>query len=159
MKKLALLAILTCSMVIRQETRAQIRFNVNLNIGSQPAWGPVGYDRVDYYYLPDIDAYYNVPQRQFIYLEGNRWIFAGALPSRYRGYNLYNGYKVVVNEPKPYLRANDYRIKYERYKGGRGPSQEMIRDSHDEKYRNNHGNKEHENNGRKEGKGKGRGRD
>jgi hypothetical protein len=48
---------------------AQVR--VNINIGSQPVWGPVGYDHVDYYYLPDIETYYYVPTRQFVYF--NKW--------------------------------------------------------------------------------------
>lgn len=148
------------SMAIQQQTHAQVKININL--GGQPVWGPVGYDRVDYYYLPDIDAYYNVPQRQFIYLEGNRWIFSYALPSRYGGYDLYNGYKVVVNDPRPYLRPDVYRVKYGKYKGGKGPKQLIIRDSHDERYKNNDRNdNDHEDrgNGKNKGKGKGKGHD
>lgn len=64
---------------------------------------------MDYYYLPDIQAYYYVPQRQFIYQEGGRWVFAASLPDRCRSYDLYRGYKVVVNEPRPYLRNDVYR--------------------------------------------------
>ncbi|HQS04855.1 MAG TPA: hypothetical protein PLT16_04385, partial [Daejeonella sp.] len=75
--------------------KAQVR--VNINLGAQPEWGPTGYNHVDYYYLPDIETYYYVPKRQFIYLENGRWLFMSALPSRYRGYDLNNGYKVVIN--------------------------------------------------------------
>lgn len=160
MKKLTILAILFFSIGMHQQTHGQVRLNINLNLGSQPAWGPVGYDRVDYYYMPDIDAYYNVPQRQFIYLEHNRWIFASSLPSRYSGYNLYSGYKVVVNEPQPYLRGNVYRDKYADYRGGRGPRQEIIRDSHDERYKNNgRNNNHHEDRGNGKNKGRGNGKD
>jgi hypothetical protein len=109
-------------------TEAQI----TINIGAQPNWGPVGYDRVDYYYLPDIDAYYSVPQRQFIYLSGRNWVFRSSLPARYRNYDLYHGYKVVVNEPRPYLRNDVHRNMYARYQGDR--SQPFIRDHHKEKY-------------------------
>lgn len=117
-----------------QKADAQIRIGLNINIGTQPVWGPVGYDHVDYYYMPDIDAYYYVPQRQFIYLEGNRWVFAASLPARYRGYDLYGGYKVVINEPRPYLRNTYYRTHYVKYKNWRGPRQVVIRDSHDNRY-------------------------
>ena len=48
---------------------AQIHVNLNFNIDSQPIWGPTGYDYVEYYYLPDIEVYYNVPQHRFIYFE------------------------------------------------------------------------------------------
>jgi len=153
MKKLTVLAILFFSIAIHQQTNAQIKFSLNLNLGSQPAWGPVGYDHVDYYYMPDIDAYYNVPQRQFVYMERNRWVFSSELPARYHGYNLYSGYKVVVNEPRPYLHADVYRAKYSQYKGGRGPSQVMIRDSHEDKYRSHPGNKYHNDNGHGNGRG------
>lgn len=160
MKKLTILVVLFFSIAMHQQTYGQVRLNINLNLGSQPAWGPVGYDRVDYYYMPDIDAYYNVPQRQFIYLEHDRWIFASSLPSRYSGYNLYSGYKVVVNEPRPYLRGNVYREKYADYRGGRGPRQEIIRDSHDERYKNNgRNNNHHEDHGNGKNKGRGNGKD
>ena len=52
----------------------------SINIGTQPIWGPVGYDHVEYYYLPDIDAYYYVPQHQFVYLEGRQWRRSANLP-------------------------------------------------------------------------------
>lgn len=155
MKKLTILTILFFSIAIYQPTHAQVRVGVNINIGNQPTWGPVGYDYVDYYYLPDIDAYYSVPRHQFIYPEGNQWIFASTLPPRYRGYDLYNGYKVVINEPTPYLHADIYRQRYGNYRGGRGPRQVIIRDSHDERYKNNgRWNRDHDD----EGNGKNRGR-
>jgi hypothetical protein len=168
MKKLIVLAVLFFSVAAYQRTDAQLRVNVNLNIGNQPDWGPTGYDYVDYYYLPDMDVYYNVPQHLFIYPEGSRWIYARSLPPRYGGYNLYNSYKVVVNKPRPYLHPDVYRREYGRYKGGRGPSQVIIRDSHDEKYKNHynngngngHGNSNgHGNNGHGKDKNNGHGND
>ena len=112
-------------------SRAQV--NVNVNIGSQPLWGPTGYDVVEYYYLPDLQMYYYVPSHQFIYLNGGNWVFVNSLPPRYRGYNLYSGYKVVINEPKPYLHFDAHKVKYAKYKGARG-KQVIIRDSRDPKY-------------------------
>lgn len=157
MKKLSLALVLLLGLGFQNPTNAQIKLNVNLNLGSQPAWGPTGYDRVDYYYLPEIETYYYVPRHQFVYQQGNNWVFASALPSRYRGYDLYNGYKVVVNEPRPYLHHDNYRVKYAKYKGGKGPHQEMIRDSHDERYKNNgRGNSDHGDKGNGKNKGHGK---
>ncbi|CAL1520692.1 hypothetical protein [Chitinophaga sp. MM2321] len=152
-------AFITCLIAIScfygWRANAQVRVDVNVNIGSQPLWGPVGYDNAQYYYMPDIDVYYYIPNRQFIYLNGNRWIFASSLPSRYR-YDLYRGYKVVINDPRPYLHADVYRGKYGRYKGWYG-RQTVIRDSHDERYfqgRNNgHGNKDNRGYGSNQGRG------
>ena len=118
-----------------QTTQAQVR--VNINIGSQPVWGPVGYDYAEYYYLPDIDAYYYVPRHQFIYLSGGQWVFSAALPPRYRGYDLYSGYKVVLNEPRPYLHGNIYRERYAPYRGRH--DQVIIRNSHDSRYHHDNG--------------------
>ena len=129
MKKIILITALLLSGFAFQNASAQI--HVNINIGSQPVWGPVGYDRVEYYYMPDIDAYYYVPNRQYIYMERGRWIFAPSLPSSYN-YDLYSGYKVVVNEPSPYRHAEIYREKYGSFKDNH--SQQIIRNSHEEKY-------------------------
>ena len=64
--------------------KAQVRVNVNLNLDRQPIWGPVGYDYVENYYFPDIDAYYNVPLHRFYYYEGGRWIYRSSLPARFQ---------------------------------------------------------------------------
>lgn len=132
MKKLVLFAVvLMVSLFGINSAKAQV--NLNINIGSQPAWGPTGYDHVDYYYLPDIDAYYNVPSGQYIYSNGGRWVSANTLPNQYRNFDLYHAYKVVVNEPKPYLRNNIYITKYSKLKNYKG-RQAVIRDSRDTKY-------------------------
>ena len=149
MKKIIFAAALVFSCMLFKTADAQVRFSLGVNIGSQPEWGPVGYDRVNYYYLPDIDAYYDVPAHQYVYLQNNVWVHSVYLPARYRNYDVYNGYKVVVNERNPWERNNVYRVRYAKFKGRKG--QEIIRDSRDEKYR------EHWNNGK--GNDHGRGND
>jgi len=130
MKKTILIAVLLLSGFAFKTATAQIK--IRANIGAQPVWGPIGYDHVEYYYMPDIDAYYYVPTRQYIYQERGRWLFATALPRRYHNYDVYNGYKVVVNDPKPYRNAQNYRTTYAPYKGRH--NQEIIRNSHDARY-------------------------
>src|SRR5689334_18182121 len=127
MKKLFLItALFFAALLSTKQSSAQVRVGVNINIGSQPVWGPTGYDYVQYYYLPDIDAYYYVPRHQFVYMNGSRWIFSSSLPPRYRDYDLYSGYKVVINEQRPYLRDNYYREQYSGYRG-RHNTQVIIR--------------------------------
>lgn len=91
---------------------AKAQVSLSINIGAQPDWGPRGYNHVDYYYLPDVQSYYYVPTRQFIYMNGNRWVHANCLPSRYGRYDLYGGRKIVINGDRPYLRHNVYRTRY-----------------------------------------------
>jgi len=119
-------------LIVSVSLQAQVGVRLNLNVGSQPVWGPSGYDHVEYYYLPDIEAYYNVPQHKFYYNERGRWISRSQLPRRYRDYDFYNSYKVVVNERNPYRRHNVYRDQYASYKGRH--DQEQIRDSRDSRY-------------------------
>jgi hypothetical protein len=110
--------------------RAQV--SVSVNISSQTLWGPVGYDYVEYYYLPEADAFYYVPTGQFIYWSGGQYLFVYSLPAIYH-IDFYSTYIVVVNEPKPYLQHEIYVGKYGQYKNS-GSNYAHIRDSKDEKY-------------------------
>jgi hypothetical protein len=47
---------------------SQAQVSVNVNIGTPPFWASPGNVRVDYYFLPEIDAYYDVPAQRFIYI-------------------------------------------------------------------------------------------
>lgn len=134
----------------------QAQVSVNVNIGSPPAWGPAGYSAVDYYYLPDIQAYYDIRATQFIYFGGGKWIRSRNLPNQYRNYNLYNGYKVVLNDyhgSRPYSNFKTHKAKY--YKGYKGKPQKSIgssRSNNNKVYKSN-GNNGNGNNGNKGGKG------
>lgn len=123
--------------------KAQISFHVGIGISDQPVWGPAGYDEAQYYYLPDIDTYYYIPQHRFYYQARGRWISSSHLPSRYRDYDLYNGYKVVLNEDRPYMHDQEYREKYNSYRDRH--DQQVIRDSHESKYFVNKNHPEHNN--------------
>ncbi len=106
---------------------APAQISVNVNIGAPPLWGPVGYNQVQYYYLPDVEAYYDVHTSNFIYLSSGSWVHRTYLPVRYRNYDLYNGYKVVMSDYRgntPYKYFADHKRKYA--KGYRGHAQKTI---------------------------------
>jgi len=147
MKKLALVSCLVGGFLVQSAT-AQIKFNLDINIGSQPVWGPPGYDHAEYYYLPDYDVYFDVPRHQYIYWEGGRQVFAPSLPPRYRNVDLYKSYKVVINEPKAYVHHADHVKKYAQFRGHH--DQAVIRDSHEQKYWEI---KDHPDHGKWKGKG------
>ena len=133
----------------------QAQVSVNVNIGTPPAWGPAGYSAVDYYYLPDVEAYYDLRATQFIYFGGGKWIRSRNLPQRYRNYNPYNGYKVVLNDyhgSRPYSNFKTHKSKY--YKGYKCKPQKSIgsnRSSSNKTYKSNghNGNDKHANKGGK----------
>ncbi len=109
MKKLfATLAVSAALIFCSAPAQAQ---EININI--QPAWGPTGFDYAEFYYIPEINVYYDVINSLFYYYSSGRWIGAPYLPVKYRRYDLYNMYKVVLNgHPQPWLDNRDHRRAY-----------------------------------------------
>jgi len=134
MKKMILSAAILLSCFAVKTASAQVSVSFGVNIGSQPAWGPVGYDYANYYYMPDIDTYYDVPTHQYVYFDNNVWVHRAYLPVRYRNYDLYHSYKVVLNDRNPWIRNDVYRTRYAGYRGRH--DQVVIRNSRDVRYAN-----------------------
>ena len=159
MKKLKL--IIAGLILFASANTMQAQVSVNVNLGRPPAWGPIGYSAVDYYYLPDIQAYYDIRATQFIYFGGGKWIRSRNLPNQYRNYNLYNGYKVVLNDyhgSSPYRNFSNHKVKY--YKGYKGKAQKSIgsnRINSNKDFKSN-GNKGNANKGGKGNAGHGNGK-
>lgn len=99
-------------------SQMQAQISVNIHFGSPPQWGPEERTEARYYYLPDVEAYYDIQSSMFIYYSNNQWVRRSYLPRAYRNYDLYNGYKVVLTDYRgktPYIYFKDHRKKY--YKG------------------------------------------
>lgn len=97
--------------------KSHAQVSVSVNVGGRPDWGLAGFNNVNYYYLPDIQTYYDLRTSNFIYVKDGRWTRSRNLPIRYRNYDLYNGYKVVItdyNGNRPYNYFNKHRVKYHR---------------------------------------------
>src|ERR1051326_3616375 len=137
-----LIAALAGGLIVSCNLSAQVSLRLNINLDRQPVWGPTGYDHVEYYYLPEIEAYYNVSQKMFFYNDNGHWIGRSQLPYRFRDFDFFRSYKVVVNEPAPYLHHDKYRALYSSYRGRH--DQEPIRDSHDSKYFVNRNHPQHD---------------
>ncbi|MFV8269944.1 hypothetical protein ACNQGP_08400 [Flavobacterium sp. GT2N3] len=182
MKTIKLIAI---GIILFASTTIHAQISINLNIGTAPTWGPVGYAEAEYYYLPDVEAYYDVRATQFIYFGGGRWIRSRHLPYQYRNYDLYDGYKVVLNDyhgSRPYSNFKNHKVKYYRgyhgreqrnmghnnnrrvYVNQRGDDDDDRRYDHDDRRYDNDDRREYKkhdnrNNGNGHGKGKGHDRD
>ncbi len=142
----------------------QGQISVNVNLGAPPLWGPVGYTDTRYYYLPDVEAYYDVPSANFIYFERGQWVRRKHLPRQYMGYDLYNGYKVVMTDyhgNAPYEHFRDYKVKYA--KGYHGKAQKTIGNrpaqghSDAKSYKQNKGNSRDQGGGKDKSHGKSNG--
>src|SRR5882757_9148849 len=107
MKKLILLsAIAAGSLFYTRTASAQISIHFGINVPVHrvyvPAPRPVVVDEApvydddenipadyndDYYYLPEVEAYYSVPSHCYYYNNGSSWVTAAYLPGAYRNYD------------------------------------------------------------------------
>ncbi|MBC7947514.1 MAG: hypothetical protein H7Y42_06515 [Chitinophagaceae bacterium] len=117
MKKIIIGAVVFLSAAMFTTASAQLRVNTSNNVDAQPKWGQGVSDYVEYYYLPDIDAYYFVPRKQFIYQKDGHWAFSSSLPADSKNFDLRSGNKVVVNQAGAYRYNAQHKI---RYAGGSG---------------------------------------
>jgi hypothetical protein len=137
--------LITLALFLFASTANHAQVSINVNFGTPPQWGPVGYSEVSYYYLPDVESYYDLKAQQFIFLNNGVWIKSRNLPSAYRNYDLYNGYKVVLNDyhgPKPYTHFKQHKVKYYKgYKKGHQKNYRMASNDNGHHDNGNHGNK------------------
>jgi hypothetical protein len=73
---------------------------------------PAGYDHANYYYMPDIGVYYDISARQYVYASKKGWVHENSLPAKYRQYDVVHGYKVVLNQPCPWLHDDELAARY-----------------------------------------------
>ncbi|MCD7970753.1 MAG: hypothetical protein LUF87_10430 [Alistipes sp.] len=132
MKKLILLIVLAVAAALGSAPQATAQVSIQINIGKQPAWGPAGFDYARWYYFPALNIYYDVDAGLFYVLSGNRWRSYRTLPRRYRTYDLYTTYKVVIHDDQPWRYNTRHVRDYAQFRNDR--SQTPIRDSRDPRY-------------------------
>ena len=84
---------------------AHAQVNVNINAGP-PAWGPPAPAGTQFYYIPEIDGYYDLYAQQYIVYRNGQWIPVGVVD----GYDPYQFHPVVLDyrgrEPWAYVGAH-----------------------------------------------------
>jgi hypothetical protein len=108
---------------------AQAQVNVNVNVG-RPAWGPAAPQGTQFYYIPEIDGYYDLYAQQYIVYRDGRWMPVTVV----NGYDPYQFHPVVLE----YLHRDRYPTRVV-VRPGRGlpPGQakKMYRQGYREGYR------------------------
>jgi hypothetical protein len=125
--KMKTLKLIVIGMVLFLASAVQAQVSVKVHMGVPPPWGPVGFSEARYYYLPDVEAYYDVPSSMFIYNSGGTWVHRAHLPGRFKNYDLYGGYKVVMTDYRgdaPYTHFREHQKQYAR--GYHGEAQRTI---------------------------------
>jgi len=82
-----------------------------------PQWAPPYYSGARYYYLPDMELYYDLGTREYIFLMDGQWNYSPYVPAMYRNYDLDNCFSVVLSVEvyKPWLHHQYYISHYPRY--------------------------------------------
>lgn len=109
MKKILVSSVALLFAAFFKPAAAQFQDNI---ASEQPKWAQGGHESVEYYYLPEIETYYYVPGKQFIYQSNGYWTFSSSLPAANKHYDLRNANKVVINEPGAYRYFADHKAKY-----------------------------------------------
>ncbi|HEY4326764.1 MAG TPA: hypothetical protein VGN20_22450 [Mucilaginibacter sp.] len=126
MKKSLILSAIAISGLIYNTANAQISIHLGIGFAAPrvvyapapvvqqtPVYEQSAYNgNDDYYYLPDVDAYYSVNEQCYYYSDGNNWISSAYLPGEYRNYDWRNVRRFEVRAPRPYLHDDIYRSKY-----------------------------------------------
>jgi hypothetical protein len=96
-------------------TAAQAQVSVGVTIG-QPAWGPPVAQGTQYYYIPEIDGYYDIYNGVYIVFDGYQWVQMPYLD----GYDPYyfHPYPVSYVGAQPWLYISTYRNRYPQYVTG-----------------------------------------
>ena len=102
--------------------RARAQVSVSVNVGA-PAWGPPAPPTAQYYYIPEIDGYYDLYTQQYIVFQDGYWV---PLPALY-GYDPYQFHPVIIGYrgQEPWLQRDYYHRHYayrpyQPYGAGRG---------------------------------------
>ncbi|MGL2963410.1 hypothetical protein ACSVH2_06275 [Flavobacterium sp. RSB2_4_14] len=179
MKRIKLLLFATI-LVISVNIKAQV--TASFNFGTPPVWAPQNAEPAKFYYLPEIETYYDVPSRRYIYVRNGSWFRSATLPAQYRNYNLAKGQTVYITNYRgnyPYYYFKQHKVKYHKnnnsfykssYTGkgnykGNAPKNGNYKpydhdngnnhnNAHKNKDGNKHDNEKNHDNGNKQGKGK-----
>ncbi|OGX89738.1 hypothetical protein [Hymenobacter coccineus] len=110
-------ALLLSGFALAAAPAAHAQVNVNVNVG-QPAWGPAVPQGAQYYYIPEVDGYYDLQAQRYIVLRNGQWLPVAALS----GYDPYQFHPVVLDyrgrQPWTYVGAHRDRYRPVVYRPG-----------------------------------------
>jgi len=84
---------------------------------NNPSWAPEYYAGTRYYYLPDVESYYDLTTSRFVYMDNGNWIYSTTLPNFYAGFSLNDCFVVIVQSKvyEPWMHHQFYISHYPRY--------------------------------------------
>ncbi len=118
MRTLKLIA--TGIILFAASTTTQAQVSVNVNIGGpavvvRPAWVSQNNVDVDFYYIPEIESYYDVNASLYVYLNNGNWVRTRYVPTRYRNCDLNHANRIALSGyhgSRPYAYYTNHRVNY-----------------------------------------------
>jgi len=86
---------------------------------------------IRYYYFPNLEAYFDLQEKVYLFRENGEWVEAEELPKNYGGYSLYNKVRVTITDydgDEPYLMIDAHKKKYPYNAKGRFTNQTASSD-------------------------------
>ena len=125
MKKFSLIILSALMLLITANTaKAQVGVGLSVHIGTPPVWAPAAYAHsARYYYIPEMDCYYDAVRGGYFYNNGSSWDFSVGVPFGFHDYDVAHFHHVFVNYygARPYAYFGTRRYAYvQQYHGGRG---------------------------------------
>lgn len=130
MKKFSILSAIAICGLFYNTASAQVRFHIGVNLGpvrvgytarpvvveepvyQEPAQVYDDSNDDDYYYLPDVDAYYDINAGCYYYNDGYDWVSCAYLPGAYRNYDWRSARRYEIREHRPFMRNDFYRSRF-----------------------------------------------
>jgi hypothetical protein len=114
------------------QAQAQVRVNIHA-----PYWGPAAPPTVQYYYVPEIDGYYDLYNQSYLFFDPayGAWISSPVLPRMYAGYDPRFFHPVAIQyvgrQPWGYLRdhrryCDQWGVRPGRYYGRSWPGRGYV---------------------------------
>ena len=131
--KAFLFALSTAVAFVAAPTTSHAQVGVNIQLG-HPTWGPAAPAGAQYYYVPEIDGYYDLQAQNYIVQRDGNWARYNSLP----GYDPRNFHPVVVDYRgrQPW---NQYRNHHDRYYRQAPGNSGAHRNDHGRGQHNDHG--------------------
>ncbi|QXV64602.1 hypothetical protein INP83_16105 [Mucilaginibacter sp. 21P] len=125
MKRSVLLSAIIFGSLFYNSAKAQVSIHFGFNIPARPVYAPAPPpqpvdvyddddfdDSDDYYYLPEVEAYYSVPRHCYYYMNSGQWVSAAYLPGAYRNYDWRSFRHYEIRASRPYFNHDVYRNRW-----------------------------------------------
>ncbi|APA00186.1 MULTISPECIES: hypothetical protein [Flavobacterium] len=114
------LKLIATGIILFAASTSQAQVSINVNIGApavvvRPAWVPQNHVNVDFYYIPEIEAYYDVNASLYVYLNNGNWVRTRYVPVQYRGCDLNRAHRIALrgyHGNRPYAYFNNHNVRY-----------------------------------------------